>query len=343
MNKKIFIINCFIGLLIVGGIVWILSLFIHGGYHPYTDNAQIYRDIVPVHSRVQGFITKVCFEEFSHVKQGDTLLLVEDAQYRLLLAQAEANHQNALTAKQAMGTTIRTTQNNIEVANSTLSEIEVQLQLAATNLHRYEELLAVGAVTRQEFDAVKTNHDALQAKYETIKRQQQSTALLKTEQSQRIGQNDAQIAVTKAALDLASLNLGYTVITAPCDGYTTRKTIHAGELTQPGQKLLSVVSDEACWVVANYRERQLRHIEVGSTVEITVDAIDNYTFKGRVESVSDATAAAYSPVPQDNSAGNFVKVEQRVPVKIIFTQENAPEQLKKLRSGLNVECRILRQ
>lgn len=343
MSKKLIAVNTVILLLILCGILWIGSMFIHVGYHPYTDNAQVHRDMVPVHSRVQGFVKEVRFEEFSRVEKGDTLLIIEDAEYRLRLAQAEANYQHALTAKSAMGTMIRTTQNNIEVAGSTLAEIEVQLRLAERNYRRYESLLAAQSVTRQEFDSVKAHYEALQAKYETIVRQQQSTVLVKTEQSQRVGQNDAQIAVARAALELAKLNLSYTVITAPCSGYTTCKHVNEGEMMQIGRSVISIVSDEQCWVVANYRERQMRSIEVGAEVEIRVDAIADYTFKGCVEAISDATASEYSPVKQSNAAGNFVKVEQRVPIKIRFTEENDAARLRQLRSGLNVECRVMRK
>lgn len=343
MSKKLIAANAVVITLIVCGIAWIGTMFVHVGRNPYTDNAQIHRDIVPVHSRVQGFVKEVRFEEFTRVERGDTLLIIEDAEYRLRFAQADANYQNALTAKSAMGTMIRTTQNNIEVASSTLSEIEVQLRLAETNYLRYKNLLEARSVTRQEFDVVKAHYEALQAKHETILRQQQSTVLIKDEQSQRIGQNDAQIAVAKAALELAALNLGYTVITAPCSGYTTRKRVNEGEMMQLGREVVSIVSDEGCWVVANYRERQLRAIEVGAEAEILVDAVEGYTFRGEVEAISDATASEYSPVKQNNAAGNFVKVEQRVPVKIRFSEENDPARLNLLRSGLNVECRVLRK
>lgn len=185
---------------------------------------------------------------------------------------------------------------------------------------------------------MRTNYEALKANYERLLRQRRSTALVRQQQTQRLDQNDAAVAVAEAALDLARLNLSYTVITAPCDGVTSRRTVQEGQLVQPGQVLLSVVDDNDVWVIANYRETQTAHLAEGMKVRISVDAIPGVTYEGRVQALSQATGAQYSLVPQDNSAGNFVKVEQRVPVKIVFTDANRAADLQRLRSGLNVEC-----
>lgn len=157
---------------------------------------------------------------------------------------------------------------------------------------------------------------------------------------QRITQSEAGIALAKALLEMAELNLSYTVIVAPCDGYTSRKEIQEGQLVQPGQALLDVVDSGDVWVAANYKETQLGHIAPGSEVEITVDAIPDVVFVGRVQALSTATGASLSLLPQDNSAGNFVKVRQRVPVRIEFTEANRPEDMARLGAGMNVECLV---
>ena len=141
-------------------------------------------------------------------------------------------------------------------------------------------------------------------------------------------------------LETAELNLSYCVITAPCDGYTSRKEIQEGQLVQPGQTLLDVVDSSDVWVTANYKETQLRHIEPGSAVRIKVDAIPDVTFSGTVQSISKATGASLSILPQDNSAGNFVKVRQRVPVRIVFSESNKAADMERLRAGMNVECEV---
>jgi membrane fusion protein (multidrug efflux system) len=341
MNKKQKKItaNIIVIALILCGVAWIASLFIHIG-GAYTNNAQVRQDIVPVSSRVQGFIKTVYFDEFQHVRKGDTLLLIEDSEFRLRLAQAEADYQNALAGKSAMGTSISTTQNNLSVSDAGIEEAGILLQNAEKDYLRYKKLLSEESVTQQQYDAVKTNYDALKAKCEILVRQKHSTALVKDEQTQRLNQNEAAIAVALAAIDLAKLNLSYTVIIAPCDGFTSRKTIQEGELVMPGNHLLAIENDEAKWVIANYRETQRKHIHIGSKVDIYIDAFPDYTFEGEVAAISNATGAQYSPVAPDNSAGNFVKVEQRIPVKIIFTGNNDGELLSLLGAGLNGECKI---
>jgi membrane fusion protein (multidrug efflux system) len=141
-------------------------------------------------------------------------------------------------------------------------------------------------------------------------------------------------------LDLAALNLSYTVILAPCDGYTSRKTIQNGELVMPGQNLLSVVGSEQKWVIANYRETQRKHLKIGSRAEITIDAFPNVKFEGRIIAISNATGAEYSPHSHDNAVGNFVKTEQRISVKIVFTENNDSGILSQLAAGMNVECKV---
>ena len=158
------------------------------------------------------------------------------------------------------------------------------------------------------------------------------------EQRQWLGQSEAGESVAEARLNLARLNLSYTVITAPCDGYIGRKDMHVGQLVQPGQLLVNMVDQRSVWVIANYRESQMHHIAVGAPVEFEADAIPGVTFKAKVESISSATGSAYSNMPVDNATGNFVKVEQRVPVRIELTADNNADDVKRLLSGLNVEC-----
>lgn len=332
--------NIIIIAFILVGICWIASLFVHIGGE-YTGNAQVRANIVPVAARVQGYINDIRFEEFQRVQRGDTLVVIEDSEYRLRLAQAEADYENALVGKSAMETGITTIENNLSVSDAALDEVEILMRNAEADYNRYKVLLENRAVTRQQFDGIKTKFEALKAKVETMKRQRRSTALVKSEQTQRLEQNALRIEVAEAALELARLNLSYTIITAPCSGTMSRKNIQEGELVMPGKPLFAIVDESRRWVVANFRETQRRNISVGATVEIKVDAFPDATFEGRVEAIADATGAQFSISSPDNSTGNFVKVEQRIPVKILFTANNDREQLAQLASGMNVECKVL--
>lgn len=339
-NKKRAIPNFIILLVLAGGISWISGKFIRLGSNEYTDNAQIKQHLTPVNTRVQGFIKKICFEEYQRVNKGDTLAIIDDTEYRLKVAQAEADYQNALAGKSAMYTTINTTQNNIFVTEAAIEEQRVRLLNAETDYKRYQELMKEEAVTPQQFDRVKTDYAATKARYEQLLRQKQSTSLMKQEQTQRLEQNESAIKLAEAALNLAKLNLSYTIICATTDGVTGRKDIHEGQLVQSGQTLVTLVDGTEKWVIANYKETQTTDMQKGQLVKIQVDAIPGIEYEGQISSISDATGSFYSVIPQDNSAGNFVKVEQRIPVRIEFTHNNRPEDLERLRAGMNVECTV---
>ena len=339
-NRKKAIPNFFILIILVAGIAWVCGRFLRISNDEYTDNAQVKQHLTPVNTRVQGFIKKIYFEEYQKVKKGDTLVVIEDIEYRLKVAQAEADYHNALVGKNAMYTTINTTQNNILVTDAAIDEQRIRLENAETDYKRYQELVKEEAVTPQLFDRVRTDYAATKARYEQLIRQKQSTSLVKQEQTQRLEQNEAAIKLAEAALELAKLNLSYTVILATTDGVTGRKEIHEGELVQQGQTLVILVDGTEKWVIANYKETQTTNMHIGQKVKISVDAIPGVRFEGRISSISDATGSAYSIIPQDNSAGNFVKVEQRIPIRIEFTSENKKENLERLRAGMNVECTV---
>lgn len=330
--------NTIIISLLAAGLIYVCSRFIHPGT-VYTDNAQVKQHITPINTRVQGFIKKICFEEYRPVKKGDTLVIIEDSEFKLRLAQAEADLMNTLSGKQATTTGIATIQNNLSVDDAGIEEVRVQMENAERELKRYGKLLENDAVTRQEYDNIKTAYEATKARYEQLLHARRSTSLLKSEQSHRLEQNRASIRLAQAAVELAKLNLSYTVIVATCDGVTGHKDIHEGQLVQPGQTMVDIVDGSDLWVIANYRETQLPHIKEGAEVILTADAVPGVTYTGIVESISDATGAAFSMIPQDNATGNFVKVEQRVPVRISLKGNDA-DKMKSLRAGFNVECRV---
>ena len=319
---------------------WVTGKFIHLGNVEFTDNAQVQQQIVPVNSRVQGYIQEIRFKEYEPVKRGDTLVIIDDADMRLRVAQARADYQNALAGRQVADRSVGVASANAAVTKASIAEAKVVMEMAATDYERYRKLLEQDAVTRQQYDAAKTDYEAKKARYEMLSRQVSATSSVVAETRQRISQNEAGIELAKAMLETAELNLSYCVIVAPCDGYTSRKEIQVGQLVQPGQTLLDIVDSGEIWVTANYKETQLHHIAPGNKVEIKVDAIPGVTFEGQVVSLSKATGASLSILPQDNSAGNFVKVRQRVPVRIEFTAGNNADDMSRLRAGMNVECEV---
>lgn len=326
---------------IAAAAVWIGSKFYHPGNVEFTDNAQVCRQIIPVNSRVQGYIKEIRFEEFGQVHKGDTLVIIDDADMRLNVARARADYQNALAGHEVSGRSVGVASANVAVSEASILEAKAVMDLAAADFERYSKLLEKDAVTRQQYDAARTDYEAKKARYEMLERQRSASTSVVAESRQRTTQSAAGVEVAKAQLDIAELNLGYTVITAPCDGYVSRKALQVGQLVQPGQTLLDIVDSSETWVSANYKETQLQHIAPGSKVRIEVDAIPGVEFEGVVTRISKATGASLSVLPQDNSAGNFVKVRQRVPVRIEFTKANRAEDMARLRAGLNVESYVL--
>ncbi|MCM1319831.1 MAG: HlyD family secretion protein [Muribaculaceae bacterium] len=335
-TKKIISYIVTIAIIGVAG-VWVASKFKHFGKVEFTDNAQVKRQIVPVNSRVQGYIKEILFDEYQEVHAGDTLVIIDDTDLLLNVAQAQADYANALASRKVTTQSVGVANANVAVSEATIAEAKVLMDNANTDLDRYAQLLEKDAVTRHEYDGAKTDYEAKKARYEMLAKQRAATSSTVSETEQRIEQNDAGIQLAKVMLDRANVNLSYTVIVAPCDGYVSRKDIQVGQLVQPGQTLLSIVDAGDVWIEANFKETQLPHIHVGSKVDVKVDAIPNKSFTGTVVSLSTATGAALSVMPQDNSAGNFVKVRQRIPVRIELTDTAA---YKLLRAGMNVECEV---
>ena len=342
MNKKQ--IKRTYNVVIIAALVVIIGLigsrFVHWGNVEYTDDAQVWRHITPINARVGGFIKEVRFDDYQHVRKGDTLVIIEDAEFRLALAQAEAHLRGSKSSSSAVSAGMNTTVSNVRAASAGIEEARVQMQNAQKDYQRFEQLLQKDAVTRQQYDNVKAQYEAAKARYEAARNRQQATSQVLGEQQQRLGQSTAGESVAEAQVNLARLNLSYTVIVATCDGVMGRKDIHVGQLVQPGMLLARIVDDHQVWVIANYRETQMRHIKMGNKVKFTADAVPDMTYQGEVESIAAGTGSAFSPIPVDNATGNFVKVEQRVPVRIKVTTDNADD-VARLLAGLNVETEVM--
>ncbi len=339
-NKLIrYAYNTLILCFLIGGAVFVIMNFAHFGNIEYTDNARVRQHITPQNTRVQGFIREIRFQEFQQVHKGDTLVIIEDAEFRLRLAQAEADLARAEQGSKATGRSIQTTQSNIHITEAGIEEARVNMENAKREDARFEKLLSQDAVTRQQYDNVHTAYLSAQARYEQVLRSRTAQNMVKTEQGHHLAAADAALRLAEAAVDLARLNLSYCYIIATCDGVLGTKDIQEGQLVQPGQTLVNIVDNGEMWVEANYRESQLPHIAVGSRVSIHADAVPDQEYHGTVERISNATGSAFSLLPIDNATGNFVKVEQRVTVRISL-QENDPEILKKLHAGYSVECEV---
>lgn len=335
-TKKV-IYNVIVVIILLCGIGFVLSRFVHLGRVEYTDNARVCQHITPINARVGGFIKEIRFEDYQYVCKGDTLLLIDDAEFRLRVAQAEADLANATAGRQATSAGISTTESHITVSDAAVEETRAQLENASREEQRFARLLQQKAVTQQQYDAIHTAYLTAQARYEQVSRNRESVSLSKMEQGHRLSQSEAVIQLAEASVDMARLNLSYCAIVATADGVLTRKDVHVGQLVNPGQTMVSIVDAGELWIEANFRESQLHHIAVGSSVEIEIDAVPDITYTGVVESLSSATGSATSLIPVDNATGNFVKVEQRLPIRIRL---NETGDISLLKAGYNAEVEV---
>lgn len=339
-KNKDYLINIILVLIVAGITIYICINTLHLGNVEYTDNAQIKRHVTPVNSRIQGYIKEIYFNEYQTVHKGDTLILIEDTEYRLMEAQAEADLQKVLAGKSATFTSLQTAENNLHVSEANIEESRIKMENSKVEFSRYQKLLEKNAVTREQYDNVKAAYNMAKARYEMLVHQKQSAAFIKDEHTHQVTQSNAFVKLAQSQLDMARLNLSYTVILSPSDGVAGRKNIQNGQYIQGGQTLVDIVDSNEMWVTAFYKESQIANITEGQHVKIQVDAFPDYKFSGFVRSISDATGATFSVIPQDNSTGNFVKVQQRIPVRIEFSKENNQEYINSLRAGMNVECLV---
>lgn len=353
-QKNTKIINILVLILVLFGLYFVVKSYFNVGNERYTNAAQVEAFINPINTRVSAYIKEIRFVEHQYVKKGDTLLILDDREIQTQLGQAEAAYMSAVASKNATSSSVKTAANNVntvganvQAAKANIEAAEARLWNAQQNFNRYQNLLKDEAVTRQQFDQIKTDFEAQKAQLEAQISQYQSVINSKTtselsvnEVQSRLGINDADIKRTQSALDMAKLNLSYTVITAPHDGIMGRRTVNVGQLLNPSQQVATIVDTENIWITANYREKQMKNVQIGGLATIKVDALGGKAFEGKVTAISGATGARYSAVPVDNSTGNFVKVQQRIPVRIEFTKNNKPEDLKQLRAGMNVEVTL---
>jgi membrane fusion protein (multidrug efflux system) len=301
-------------------------MFIYSRGHETTDNAQVDGHIVPVLARVGGYVTAVLVQDNDSVHKGQTLVRLDDAEYRAKLAQAEAD---LAAAQSAAGGRQFTGQSQAAVATATgqRSAADAQIRAALANqqkanadLARMRDLVSKQIVSAQQLDAAQAAAAAAAADVEALQRQASAAggAVQNAQAGVRLAQ--ARLQAQQAALDNARLQLSYTNITAPETGTISKKQVEVGQLVQPGQTLMSIVSDTGTWVTANFKETQLNRMRAGQPVTFEVDAYPGCEAEGKVQSLSGATGARFALLPPDNATGNFTKVVQRLPVRIAITK-----------------------
>ena len=321
--------------ILVWGLWRVICVFIDYNTTETSNDAQIEQYISPVNLRATGYIAKVCFKEHQYVKKGDTLLVLDDREYRIRVMEAEAALKDAMAGANVIDATLQTTETSASVHDASIDEIEVRLKKLEKDCQRYRNLVAKNAATPIQLEQLEVEYAATKKKLEAVRKQKSAALSGVNEVSTRKQNTAAAIERAQAALEMAKLNLSYCVVTAPCDGKLGRRSIEEGQSVSAGTTITYIVPDKEKWVIANYKETQIENLHVGQKVRITVDAISGKEFIGKVTAISAATGSKYSLVPTDNSAGNFVKIQQRVPVRIDFT-DLSKEDNERLAAGMMV-------
>ena len=264
-----------------------------------TDDAYVETTTVNVAPRVSGQIEEVYVTDNQHVNEGDLVAVIDDADYKIKLEQAESTYEK-----------IKLDQSN---AKANLNAAQSNIDLAKKDLDRYKNLYEQGAVSKQTYDAAVVKYDTAQASLT-----QANQALFSDKNGKTVA--DANLRSAKASKDKAALDLSYTKIYAPQAGTVSSRRVEKGMYVTAGAPLFTLVPEEV-WIVANFKENQLTNMKAGQPVDIKIDTYPGRTFKGKVDSIQRASGAKSSLFPPENAVGSFVKIVQRIPVKIVFTEE----------------------
>ncbi|MEO8719715.1 MAG: HlyD family secretion protein [Ginsengibacter sp.] len=350
-RSKVFFIILILMILIGGGFG--LSKYTHATHHEETDDAQIDADIIPVIPRVSGYVKEVRVTDNQMVHKNDTLIVIDDRDYQIVLEQAEAALVTAISNVHASRANAAVARSGIATSRVGVATIDAQIEAANVNIKRatqdfdrYQNLIRDHSITQQEFEKAQASKELAEKQLGILqqqKKQASSQTGVVSSQSNATAQTIevAESIVKQREVEVtdAKLKLSYTIIKAPEAGKVSRVNVQEGQLLQIGQSTFNIVHGKNIWVVANFKETQLSKMLVGQKVIIHADAFPKHDFMAILSSFSPATGAKFSLLPPDNASGNFVKVVQRIPVKIEFIDQS-DSLLKRLRPGMNVDVDV---
>ncbi|MCC8363750.1 HlyD family secretion protein [Lysobacter sp. A6] len=322
----------------VGALAWATHGWLWKGASVSTDNAYTRGEVTPIAPRASGYVSEVLVDDNAAVKSGDVLFRIEDADYRAHLEEARANVSRQVSALASLEKQIQLQETMIGQAGAEVRAAEVEANRASLDARRFADLVAQNAASRQAqeaadathlkalaaSDAARANRTAQSDKLQVLRAQRQEIA--------------AAMRQAEAARELATIALGHTVVRAPVDGVVANRQVRVGRYVAPGAAALSLVPLRDIWVIANYKETQLTDVKVGDRAEVTFDMYPGVELSGTVDGIAPGSGAQFALLPADNATGNFTKIVQRVPVKIVLAPSHALS--GKLFAGLSAEVTI---
>lgn len=342
-----------LSLLVVVGGGFGLTKYMHAQSHEETDDAQIDANISPVIPRISGYVAEVRVKDNQKVKKGDTLIVLDNrseliavSQMEAALKAAQSNLGVASASTAASKASVATYEANVSTADAQIEAAKVTLRRATQDYERYANLIKDHSITQQQYEQAEAAKQSAERQLQVLtdqknaaSRQTHAANSQSNATAQQINVANASIEQRKADLENAKLNLSYTVIIAPEDGRVSKVNVQVGQYLQTGQTLFSIVLDNSNpWVVANFKETQLAKMQIGQRVVVHVDAYPGHDFEAKITSFSPTTGSRMALLPPDNASGNFVKVVQRLPIKIEFVGND--QFVKELRPGMNVDVDV---
>lgn len=318
---------------------WGVITLLHYYKYEETNDAQVEEYINPISSRVSGFVKEIRYDENQDVKKGDTLLIIDNQEYALQQQESAAAIQSGKDQVQALQSNVETATKMAQVSNEQIAAAKAKLNRQQLEYARYQKLFDAESATKQQMENVQTALDVARSDYQAALDNYQAALSKVNDAKSQISPLVSDIKRRELLLKRNDLDIAYTVITAPYDGKMGKRTIQPGQQIQVGQTLAFIVDKETGkWVVANFKETQLQNMHIGQTVDITADAFPDVKIKGKILSLSPATGSRFSLLPPDNSTGNFVKIAQRIPVKIKITDDNPI--VTQLSAGMNANVSV---
>lgn len=329
-----------IGIIIGCGLLgWGTSLVWGMFKYEQTNDAQVEQYVNPINAKVGGYIKKICFRENQSVHAGDTLLLIDNSEYLIQQQESNAALENATAQLGILDASEQTLKDNAAISYSQIDAARAKMNRQQQEFARYKNMLDEESTTRQQFDNVKTALDIAVSEYHSMLNAHQAALSKINDVKAQKTSVTAEIRRRQYVLNRHDLDLGYTVITAPYNGRIGKKNIQEGQLIQAGQTITFIINEESGkWIVANFKETQVGKFQPGQPAVITVDAFPGEQFRGEIESVSPATGSRFSLLPPDNATGNFVKIIQRIPVRIRLTDDHRKTSM--LSAGMNANVSI---
>lgn len=306
--------------------------------HEDTDNAQIETYFVPVLPRMAGYVKTVSVKDYDLVTKDQVLAEIDTDEAKLILDELNADYVQAQTDVENAKANISNLNITVKSAEANLKANFLRKEKAKKDADRDANLVAENAITRKQSDDSKANFEILSAQYDAGKEDILTAKSKMPILQAALHKAEAVLGVKKVKIEQQKLKLTYAKVYAPSSGRIGKKNIEAGQFIQAGQPLMTVVQDTNFWVVANFKETQVSRLVIGAEVELKLDAYPNRILKGKIISIAESTGAKTSLLPPDNASGNFVKVTQRVPVKIEI--EDLQKNKDILRAGLSLEVSV---